>query len=188
MTTRLMAELDGARLVKYDADCDLLYAWFGGHGVHVYDESGTEVDYWTCGDFSQNSASETDVLDSMLDRLRGMDRLREDAAQLGAEHGADVARWIFDGNTTDSTYQWYLDGIESGDSAVWEHIPTTPLSGEYAGDPTPSTLMADLGAHDLEPEEESELCGIFEDAFSTAVEHTLVTTARYHLEGSEDDE
>lgn len=35
---RLMAQLDGARLVKYDADGYVL-AWFGGHGVTSMTES-----------------------------------------------------------------------------------------------------------------------------------------------------
>jgi len=45
-TERLMAQLDGAQLVKYDAD-GFLFAWHGGVGVHVYDASGEEVHYFT---------------------------------------------------------------------------------------------------------------------------------------------
>jgi hypothetical protein len=187
MSTRLMAELDDARLVKFDPDEDLLFAWFGGHGVHVYDETGTEVDYWTCGDFSQNSASEADVLASMLNRLRGMDRLREAAADLGADYGRNDASWVFDGNTTDETYRRVLAGIEDGDPVILDQLPSAPLSGEWADSQTPQSLMSELGAHDLEPEEESELCDIFEEAYMVAVEHTVVTTARRMLEGSESD-
>jgi len=181
-----MAELDGARLVKYDPDCDLLYAWFGGHGVHVYDESGAEVDYWTCGDFALSDASERDVLDSMLDRLRGMDRLREQAEEMGADYGRDVASWVFDGNTTDETYRYFLAGIEEGDPAVYNMLPSAPLSGEFADSPTPNSLMRELGAHSLDLEEQAELCDIFEQAFADAVEWTLVATARRMLEGAEE--
>ena len=46
---RLMAQLDGAQLVKYDAD-GFLFAWHGGSGVHVYDASGTEVHYFMLED------------------------------------------------------------------------------------------------------------------------------------------
>jgi hypothetical protein len=43
---RLMAQLDGAQLVKYDAD-GFLFAWYGGLGVHVYDAAGDEVHSFT---------------------------------------------------------------------------------------------------------------------------------------------
>lgn len=57
---RLAACLDGARMVKYDPN-GLLLAWFGGHGLHVYDMAGREVDYRTVGDFSENSATYAEV-------------------------------------------------------------------------------------------------------------------------------
>lgn len=62
---RLAACLDGARMVKYDPN-GLLLAWFGGHGLHVYDMAGAEVDYRTVGDFSQNSARYEEVLAAAL--------------------------------------------------------------------------------------------------------------------------
>jgi hypothetical protein len=66
VSERLMAALDGARWVKYDAD-GLLLAWFGGHGVHVYDQSGEEVDYFSVGDFAQNDAEMAEVQQAMVD-------------------------------------------------------------------------------------------------------------------------
>jgi hypothetical protein len=47
VSERLMAVLDEARYVRYDADGYVL-AWFGGQstGIHVYDAAGTEVHYW----------------------------------------------------------------------------------------------------------------------------------------------
>jgi hypothetical protein len=57
---RLAACLDGARLVKYDPNGYVL-AWFGGHGLHVYSLDGSEVDYRSVGDFSQPSATETEI-------------------------------------------------------------------------------------------------------------------------------
>lgn len=59
---RLAAALDGARWVKYDTNGYVL-AWFGGHGVHVYDaRNGAEVDYMSVGDFGHASASEEEVV------------------------------------------------------------------------------------------------------------------------------
>ena len=69
---RLMAQLDGARFVKYDPD-GYVYAWFGGHGVHMYDVNGEEVDYWSTGDFAQNDADISDVQESMARRMLGED-------------------------------------------------------------------------------------------------------------------
>lgn len=62
---RLAACLDGARMVKYDPN-GLLLAWFGGHGLHVFDMAGHEVDYRTVGDFSQNHADYDEVLAAAL--------------------------------------------------------------------------------------------------------------------------
>lgn len=61
---QLAASLDRARYVEYDPN-GLVLAWFGGHGVHVYDLGGTEVDYMSVGDFSQNDASFIDVREAM---------------------------------------------------------------------------------------------------------------------------
>lgn len=181
MSTRLMAELDNARIVRFDPDSDTLLVWFGGHGVHVYAEDGTEVDYWTCGDFAVNSAFEDDVIASMTERLLGFDRMEEEAADLGAEHGRNAAAWIFDGDTPEGEYRTFLQGIEDGDPLIMDALPSSPLSGEFAGSPTPQSLMRDLGAHDLNPEQEGALCDAYEGAFYTAVEHTVVTTARRFL-------
>ena len=67
---RLMAQLDRARIVRYDADGYLL-AWHGGHGVHVYDAEGTEVEFWNVGSFADNEASEDEVLLSMGEFMVG---------------------------------------------------------------------------------------------------------------------
>ena len=72
-TERLMAVLDGARLVRYNPDGYLL-VWHGGHGVHAYDESFDEVGFWNVGDLSQSDASESEVRESMAESmLRGID-------------------------------------------------------------------------------------------------------------------
>jgi hypothetical protein len=60
----LAASLDRARYIEYDPDGFVL-AWFGGHGVHIYNLGGTEVDYLSVGDFSQNDAAQVDVRDAM---------------------------------------------------------------------------------------------------------------------------
>jgi hypothetical protein len=74
---RLMAQLDGARLVKYDG-AGFVLAWFGGHGVHAYDGAGTEVDYWNTGDFGENDASFSGAEESMARWILGSDEDDED--------------------------------------------------------------------------------------------------------------
>lgn len=70
---QLAASLDRARYVEYDPD-GLVLAWHGGHGVRIYDLGGTEIDYLSVGDFSQNDAAFTDVRDAMaLYRMNALD-------------------------------------------------------------------------------------------------------------------
>ena len=58
-------QLDGARIVKHDAERESILAWFGGHGIHAYTYDGREFAFWNVGDFAQNDASEDDVLESI---------------------------------------------------------------------------------------------------------------------------
>jgi hypothetical protein len=44
-----------------DHSADLVLAWSGRHGLHTYDVDGTEFDYLSVGDFSQNDATIEDV-------------------------------------------------------------------------------------------------------------------------------
>jgi hypothetical protein len=45
----LLDALTGARLLIVDDEQRLVYIWFGGAGVNVYDENGAEVHYFTVG-------------------------------------------------------------------------------------------------------------------------------------------
>jgi hypothetical protein len=58
--------------VRYDTD-GLMYVWYGAHGVHTYDASGQELDYWSVGDFSRDSATLQEVEESIAGRMRGDD-------------------------------------------------------------------------------------------------------------------
>ena len=41
--------LDGVHLVVFDDERRLLYAWFGGTGVNVFDEDGNEIHFFNIG-------------------------------------------------------------------------------------------------------------------------------------------
>jgi len=45
----LLDSLSGAELIDVDEENRLVYAWFGGAGVNVYDEHGNEIHYFTIG-------------------------------------------------------------------------------------------------------------------------------------------
>jgi hypothetical protein len=54
-----MSQLQGAKVIVADEENDVVFAWHGGTGIHVYDRSGREVDYFmTGGHKSSATASE----------------------------------------------------------------------------------------------------------------------------------
>lgn len=180
---RLMAQLDGAKLVRYDSNAAAVYAWFGAHGVHAYDAAGVEFDYWSVGDFAQDAATYQEVFESMSYRMLNLDGLEATAYELGAEHGENAAAWYFDGNTTQETYEWVARGIAEGDPAVYDTFPTNPLSGEHADGLTPDGLLRllDLDPYDFPPEAASDLCRMYEDAYDVAVSDTIARDCRAAL-------
>ena len=141
---RLMAELDGARLVRYDT-AGLLLAWFGGHGVHVYDIAGEEVDYWTDGDFAEDDAAIGGIEASMARRILNLDALLEQADDEGYERGTAAGSWLLDGNSSEEAARRLLQGIEDGDPEILDALPSAPLSGEWADSPTPSEVLGWYG-------------------------------------------
>lgn len=173
---RLMAQLDGAKLVRFDAD-GLLYAWFGGHGVHAYDAARTEVDYWTCGDFSKDEADEREVSDSMARRILAIDEVIERAEEEGYGHGVTTGSWVLDGNSTDEAARRLLQGIEDGDPETLDALSSSPLSGEWADSLTPADV---LGWFDMDEEHDAadDVLSAFEAGFSRGVVDEVERSAR----------
>jgi hypothetical protein len=110
------------------------------------------------------------------------DVLMVQAHNLGAEHGRAAASWYFDGNTTTEQYERALQMIEDGDPAVYDTFPTSPLSGEYAGDPLPSDVLVELEL-DHEDDAADDALAMYEDGFGVAVADTIERMAREHLAG-----
>ena len=69
--SRLMAQLDGARMVRYDSNADLILAWqgAGSTGIHVYAPDGTEVSYWQVEAGSNTERLERDISESMGEHM-----------------------------------------------------------------------------------------------------------------------
>jgi len=173
---RLMAALDGVKLARYDANAGALLAWFGGHGVHVYDAAGTEVDYWTLGDFSKDDADVDEVAESIARHILCIDDVLERAEQEGFEHGVTAGSWLLDGNSSEEAARRLLTGIEDGDPEILDALPSSPLSGEWADSLTPADV---LGWYDLDEDHEAadDVLRAFEDGFSRGVEAEAVRSA-----------
>lgn len=102
------------------------------------------------------------------------------AEEMGREHGENAASWYFDGNTTLETYRAVLTGMEDGDPAILDTFPCSPLSGEWADDPTPRSVLADLGVEE-DSEDADTLLWEYEDAFARAVEVGIEGACLRHL-------
>ena len=103
-------------------------------------------------------------------------KLEKQARALGAEHGRNVGSWVIDGNTTAETAARILQGYEDGDPEIMDMQPS-PLSGEWADDPTPSSVLADLGVNETD-ESSSELLDTYEAAFSEAYWDEVIRAAK----------
>ncbi len=57
----LKDELRGAKVISVDEDSQMVFAWFGGHGLHAYDFTGKEVNYWTIGDPTKEAATHREI-------------------------------------------------------------------------------------------------------------------------------
>lgn len=173
---RLMAQLDGARLVRYDTT-GLLLAWFGGHGVHVYDASGQEVDYWSCGDFAKDAAELEEVERSMALHLIDLDDLLKRAEEEGYERGRAAGSWVLDGNSTDESARALLKGIEDGDPMIMDALPSAPLSGEWADGLSAADL---LGWYDLDEEHDAahDVLAALETGFQRGAQDEVARSAR----------
>jgi len=99
------------------------------------------------------------------------------AREAGRAHGKAAASWYFDGNTPQETYALVLKGIEEGDPAVLETFPSDPLSGEWADDPTPQTVWADLGMTGDE-DEADDVIEAYEEGFYEASADEIERVAR----------
>lgn len=107
----------------------------------------------------------------------------EAAGKMGAEDGRAAATWVFDGNTTDETYQTWARMLADGDPEMWDHY-ASPLSGEYADGLTPRSLVEslDLDNDSLTDEERTELCDAYEDAHRDAWHDEVERVAGYQAE------
>ncbi len=73
-----------------------------------------------------------------------------------------------------------LAGIDDGDPAVLDTFPASPLSGEWADDPTPASVLEDLDIDEDSFAADAALQA-YEDGFYTASSDAIERVARYML-------
>jgi hypothetical protein len=113
---------------------------------------------------------------------RKMDRARE----LGYEHGEAAGSWVFDGNTSPETIRYVLKGLEDGDPAVYDSLPSSPLSGEWADSFSLNDLADELDVSDSD-EGFDDLCTEYEDGFTDGMESEVVRSGKAMLPDNDDE-
>ncbi len=103
------------------------------------------------------------------------------AESAGAEHGKAAASWYFDGNTDRATYARVLQGLDEGDPAILDSLPSSPLSGEWADEPTPRSVLDAIGVTEDEDDARDDYLSAYEDAFSQASQDEVERVARLQV-------
>jgi len=94
----------------------------------------------------------------------------------GVEDGRAAGSWVIDGNTTPETARRILRGIDDGDPEILDMEPS-PLSGEWAGEPTPDTVLESVGI-DREDDRADDVLQAYELGFSEGYWNQVETDAR----------
>jgi hypothetical protein len=181
---------DPSNPVHFEGDRDGWLIW----GFQVYEGSAEDYDGAVvcahCGAVLVEPCSPENDEAMAEEAQRTTDRDPSDSDEdkmrrAGAEHGRAVASWYFDGNTDRATYARTLRGIEEGDPEILDTLPSAPLSGEWADEPTPASVFRDvLEADEAEYDERGEsddLLTAYEEAFSTAAADAIEAAARAQL-------
>lgn len=97
------------------------------------------------------------------------------ASDLGTEHGNARGSWVVDGNSSNEFCEKLIQGHEDGDPEVMDLQPS-PLSGEWADEPTVSDILRELG---IQPDTSDADMAIecYEEGFSNAWWHTVIQAA-----------
>ena len=120
----------------------------------------------------------------------------------GFQSGRNVASWmdqdLFGGRAKDgkAAARRFLKGIDDGDTEVFNMIPSSPLSGEWAGDRTSKDVVCNALSLDdaefsiledvvckLDMEDEfqslaEQICSSFEESYYDSARETLVKAAK----------
>lgn len=108
--------------------------------------------------------------------------LVDEAERMGAEHGTAAGSWVVDGNSSAETLRAVIDAVDGEGDPL--DIPS-PLSGEYADDPTPRTVLEALGVDEDDPRAD-DLLWAYEDAYYQAFRDEALRSAMLPEEEGEE--
>jgi len=116
----------------------------------------------------------------ITDMSSDYDKLEAAAAELGREAGHNAGTWVIDGNTTVETARKIPQGYEDGDPEVMDMQPS-PLSGEWADDPTIQNVLDDIASEaevwEIDPDSEDDLLIVYENSYSDGYWHEVIRAA-----------
>lgn len=113
------------------------------------------------------------------------------AAHEGALKGRRAAGWVTDGNTTRETYLWLRTGIDDGDPAVLNELPSDPLDGTTATDVAMTALdeggysrdlIEEVWGDDAWPPARDDIADAYEEAWNQALQDEVLRACNYQLE------
>ena len=113
-----------------------------------------------------------------------LNNLVGEAEELGRNEGHDAGGDFWNVRWGEDEIRRLYNGIQAGDPQIMDELPSAPLSGEWAGDRTPQTLLIDLGVEDeeeLTPEEIVEVCDSYENAWNLESQQAIEETCLYYL-------
>lgn len=102
----------------------------------------------------------------------------ESAREAGRAAGVAAGSWVVDGNTSQETMRAILQGLEDGDPAVYDSLPSAPLSGEWADAPTPRDIVNEYSE---EGDDEDAMCTAYEEGYAEGVEAEVARSCRAML-------
>lgn len=114
--------------------------------------------------------------------------LEEAATAIGKQHGLEHASWVITPNTGIKVAESILKGYEDEDPFVLELCPE-PLSGEWAGHPTPMTILEDIADKVGQPsgisaEYDNDILDVYEAAFKETFWDHVVLASKTIVEGA----
>jgi hypothetical protein len=110
-----------------------------------------------------------------------MSDLVERAREAGEDHGRSAGTW-HDSFVSDGEARLCLVMDEDGDPQWWDcWDPGSPLSGEWADDPTPRSVLAGLDTDEDDPDADEALTA-YEDGYRDAFREHVIAAARRYLD------
>ena len=96
----------------------------------------------------------------------------EDAERRGYEAGCAAGSWVLDGNSDPEGARRILRGIEEGDPAIVDALPSAPLSGEWADSLLPRDVLA---WYDLTEDDDGadDVLNAYEQGYSSGAVDTV---------------